>query len=82
MNAHANHSSSTALARLTAWVNARWRARRARRLEEETIVCLSAMDSKLINDIGMGIDRLDELTPRTDNRSRPRSRPSRRDKRS
>jgi hypothetical protein len=36
-------------------------ARRARRLEEETVVCLSAMDSKLLNDIGMDIGTLGDL---------------------
>jgi hypothetical protein len=70
MNAHAHRplvsrrSRPRTLGRFTAWVNARWQARRVRRLEEETVVYLSTMDAKLINDIGMDIDRLSELTPR------------------
>ena len=69
MNAHANrplagrHSCPASLGRLAAWVNAKWRARRVRRLEEETVVFLRAMDAKLVNDIGMDIDRLSELMP-------------------
>ena len=70
MNAHAHrplagrHANPSSLGKLAAWVNARWQARRARRLEEETVVCLSTLDAKLINDIGVDIDRLSELTPR------------------
>ena len=70
MNAHAHRplvnrrSKPRSLGRFTAWVNARWQARRVRRLEEETVVYLSTMDARLINDIGMDIDRLGELTPR------------------
>jgi hypothetical protein len=59
-----HRSCPGSLGRLAAWVNAKWRARRARRLEEETVVCLSTMDAKLIHDIGMDVDRLSELTPR------------------
>ncbi|MGE0239549.1 MAG: hypothetical protein AB7F09_04735 [Parvibaculaceae bacterium] len=71
MNAHAHrpltrHLSGTKpLGRFAAWVNAKRRARRARRLQEETVVCLSAMDAKLANDIGMDIDRLSEIAPET-----------------
>jgi hypothetical protein len=85
MNAHANHSSPM-LARFATWVNTKWQARRARRLEEETVVYLSAMDAKLMNDIGMDIDRLGELThqrPDAANENEPASsRHSSRDKRS
>lgn len=71
MNAHANrplashHSRLTPLGKLTAWVITKCRARRARRLEEETVACLSAMDSKLLNDIGVDIGKLGELTTQT-----------------
>jgi uncharacterized protein YjiS (DUF1127 family) len=64
MNAHTDHPNLTSLGRFTAWVNAKWQAHRARRLEEETVVCLSEMDARLINDIGMDVDRLCELAPR------------------
>ncbi|WP_162918865.1 hypothetical protein [Taklimakanibacter deserti] len=67
MNAHAHRpltrrpSSPKPLGRFAAWVNTKWRARRARRLEEETMACLSAMDAKLLNDIGMDIGKLGDL---------------------
>jgi hypothetical protein len=67
MNAHAHRplarrpSRHSPLGRLTAWVNTKWLARRARRLEEETVVYLSTMDSKLLNDIGMDIGTLADL---------------------
>ena len=68
MNAHTSrpfarpHSAQTPLGRVAAWVGRRWRARRARRLEEETVACLSTMDSKLLNDIGVELGKLDELS--------------------
>jgi hypothetical protein len=68
MNAHAHrplarrHPRHSPLVRFTAWVNTKWRAHRARRLEEETVVYLSAMDSKLLNDIGMDAATLADLT--------------------
>jgi uncharacterized protein YjiS (DUF1127 family) len=64
MNAHADRtlvrrqSRHSPLGRFTRWVNTKWRAHRARRLEEETVVYLSAMDSKLLNDIGVDIGTL------------------------
>lgn len=67
MNAHAHRplarqqESLSPLGKFTAWVNTKWQARRARRREEETVACLSAMDMKLLNDIGMDLDKLDEL---------------------
>lgn len=67
MNARAHRpfarrdSSHTPLGRFAAWVNTRWQARRARRLEEETVACLSTMDTKLLNDIGMDIGTLSDL---------------------
>jgi uncharacterized protein YjiS (DUF1127 family) len=67
MNTHANrprahHPSLSPMGRVAAWVSTKWRARRAHRLEEETVACLSAMDTKLLNDIGMDIGKLGELT--------------------
>jgi uncharacterized protein YjiS (DUF1127 family) len=67
MNTHADrplarsHSNSTPLGRFAVWVAAKLRARRARRLEEETVACLSAMDTRLLNDIGVDIGKLSEL---------------------
>jgi hypothetical protein len=67
MNAHAHrplaHTQSrhSPLGRFAAWVNTKWQARRARRLEEETVVYLCTMDSKLLNDIGMDIGTLADL---------------------
>jgi hypothetical protein len=67
MNAHAHRPLArgqpkhSPLGKFTAWVNTRWQARRARRLEEETVVYLSAMDTKLLNDIGMDIGTLADL---------------------
>jgi hypothetical protein len=55
-------SAQTPLSRVAAWVGRRLRARRARRLEEETVVCLSGMDTKLLNDIGVELGKLDELS--------------------
>jgi hypothetical protein len=55
------------LGKFADWVNTKWQARRARRLEEETVVYLNAMDSKLLNDIGMDIGTL------TDRASEPSS---------
>jgi hypothetical protein len=68
MNTHADrplagrHSRLGPLGRFTAWASRRWQSRRARRLEEETVACLSAMDAKLLNDIGVDIGKLGELT--------------------
>jgi hypothetical protein len=67
MNAHAHRplarrqSRHSPLGKFAAWVNTRWQARRIRRLEEETVVYLSAMDTKLLNDIGMDIGTLADL---------------------
>jgi hypothetical protein len=67
MNAHAHRplarrrSRHSPLGRFAAWVNTKWQARRARRLEEQTVVYLSAMDSKLLNDIGMDATTLADL---------------------
>jgi hypothetical protein len=67
MNAHAHrplarrHSRHSPLGRFALWVNTKWQAHRARRLEEETVVYLSAMDSKLLNDIGMDAAALADL---------------------
>lgn len=68
MNAHAHrplarrHSSPKPLGRFATWVNTKWQARRARRLEEETVACLSAMDARLLNDIGVDISKLGDLS--------------------
>jgi hypothetical protein len=68
MNAHAHRPfvrrqpQHSPLERLATWVNTKWEARRARRLEEETVVYLSAMDTKLLNDIGMDVETLADLT--------------------
>jgi hypothetical protein len=67
MNAHAHRplarrqSRYSPLGRFAAWVNTKRQARRARRLEEETVVYLSAMDTKLLNDIGMDAGTLTDL---------------------
>ena len=67
MNAHAHRPLArhrpkhSPLGRFTAWVNTKWQAHRARRIEEETVVYLSAMDSKLLNDIGMDASTLADL---------------------
>jgi hypothetical protein len=64
MNTHAHRplarrqANLTPLGRFAAWVNTRWQARRARRLEEETVACLSTMDVKLLNDIGVDFGKL------------------------
>lgn len=68
MNAHIGRPfvrqplAQTSLNRVAAWVGRRLRARRARRLEEETVACLSGMDTKLLNDIGVALGKLDELS--------------------
>lgn len=62
MNTHADRSNLTPIGRVAAWVGTKLRARRARRLEEETVACLSAMDAKLLNDIGVGIGKFDDLS--------------------
>lgn len=73
MNAHAHrplarrHSSPKPLGRFATWVNTKWQARRARRLEEETVACLSAMDARLLNDIGVDISKLGELSDEPSN---------------
>lgn len=56
------HPRPTPLGRVAAWLGTRLRARRARRLEEEAVACLCAMDSKLLNDIGVQIGQLDKLS--------------------
>ncbi len=67
MNAHAHRPLTrrqprhSPLGKFADWVNTKWQARRARRLEEETVVYLSAMDTKLLNDIGMDIGTLTDL---------------------
>ncbi len=67
MNAHAHRPLArhqprhSPLGKFADWVNTKWQARRARRLEEETVVYLSAMDTKLLNDIGMDIGTLTDL---------------------
>jgi hypothetical protein len=64
MNAHAHRplarrqANATPLGRLASWVNTKWQARRARRIEEETVACLSTMDVKLLNDIGVDFGKL------------------------
>jgi hypothetical protein len=55
------HSSPTCMGKFAVWLSRKLQARRDRRLEEETVVCLSAMDTKLVNDIGVDIGKLDEL---------------------
>jgi hypothetical protein len=67
MSTHANrptvhHSRLSPFGRVAAWVSTKWRARQAHRLEEETVACLCAMDTKLLNDIGMDIAKLGELS--------------------
>lgn len=52
----------TSLAKVAAWVGARWQVHRARRQEEETVACLGAMDTKLRDDIGAQISQFDELS--------------------
>jgi hypothetical protein len=67
MNTHAHRplsrqqESLSPLGKFTAWVNTKWQAHRARRREEETVACLSGMDIKLLNDIGMDLGKLEEL---------------------
>jgi hypothetical protein len=46
------------LSKLAIWVSTKWRARRARRIEEETLLSLSALEPKLLNDIGLDIGNL------------------------
>jgi phosphoribosylamine-glycine ligase len=66
MNTHADRSNLTPLGRVATWVGTKLRARRARRLEEETVACLSTMDSRLRNDIGVAIGKLDDLSSPAD----------------
>jgi hypothetical protein len=67
MNIHANRHvvahHSGPFGRIAAWVSARMRARRTRRMEEETIVCLSTIEPKLLNDIGVETGNLHERNP-------------------
>ena len=68
MNIHANrhvvaHHSSP-FGRIAGWVSARMRARRTRRMEEETIVCLSTIEPKLLNDIGVETGTLHDRHPK------------------
>jgi hypothetical protein len=58
--ANARLAGRSPLGRLAAWVNAKRQARRARRIEEETIEFLRAMGPELRNDIGVDIGKLGE----------------------
>ena len=53
---HSRLASRSPFGRFTAWVNARREARRARRIEEESIEFLRAMGPKLRDDIGVDIE--------------------------
>jgi len=55
---HSRLASLSPFGRFTAWVNARREARRARRIEEESIEFLRAMGPKLRDDIGIDIKNL------------------------
>jgi len=97
MNTHAERIANSRLAgrspfsRFTAWVNAKREARRARRIEEETIEFLWAMAPELRDDIGVDIGKFAEpqmlahqnphvlTAPAV---SQPSSKPSRRRRRS
>jgi hypothetical protein len=67
MNIHANRHvvahHSGPFGRVAAWVSARMRARRTRRMEEETVVCLSTIEPRLLNDIGVETRTLHERHP-------------------
>ncbi len=69
MNTHVERQISShlsglsPLSRLTAWVNAKWEARRARRSEEEAVDLLRAMEPKLLDDIGVDITKLGQAEP-------------------
>lgn len=69
MNIRANRplasslSGHTPFCRLAAWVSAWWQARRARQMEEKTFVSLSAIEPKLLNDIGVEMGNLHERNP-------------------
>jgi hypothetical protein len=56
-------SSSSPMGAIAAWVSRRWQAHRVRRMEEDALLCICAMDTKLLNDIGMDIGKLGELPP-------------------
>lgn len=66
MNTHAQRIANSRLAgrspfrRFTAWVNIKREARRARRIEEETIEFLRAMTPELRDDIGVDIGKFNE----------------------
>jgi hypothetical protein len=97
MTTHAQRVANSRLAgrspfcRFAAWVNAKREARRARRLEEETIEFLRAIGPELRHDIGVDISKFGEpqmfarqnphvLAPLAF--TQPRSQPSGRRKRS
>ncbi len=67
MNIHAERHLAShrhrPFGRVAAWVGARLRARRARRMEEQTLVCLSTIEPKLLNDIGADMSSLNERNP-------------------
>lgn len=61
--AYSRLAGRSPLSRFTAWVNAKREARRARRIEEETIEFLRAMGPELRDDIGVDIGKLAESNP-------------------
>jgi hypothetical protein len=67
MNIHAEHRHAAQqtgpFGRLAARISAIWQARRARRMEEETVVCLSTIQPRLLNDIGIETGTLYEHNP-------------------
>lgn len=69
MNAHVERlvstgrSGLTPLSKFAAWMNAKWEARRARRTQEEAIDFLRAMEPKLLEDIGVDINKLGKPAP-------------------
>jgi hypothetical protein len=67
MNIHAEHRHASQqtgpFGRLAARVSAIWQARRARRMEEETVVCLSTIEPRLLHDIGIETGTLYERNP-------------------
>ena len=58
--AHSRLASRSPFSRLTAWVGAKREARRARRIEEETMEFLRLMTPKLRDDIGVDFGKLAE----------------------
>jgi len=67
MNSHPNRppvqqSSPSPMGGIAACVRTRWRAHRARRMEEDAMLCIRAMDTRLLNDIGLDIGEIGELS--------------------